>query len=1328
MFDLGKFLKASFAQVNPFDNGADWNSVYNQPKRSPQTSGSSPLNVRQAQSQAPTVTGAPPTRQEPNWFQKNVIDPTVEAGNKTLNTAMIPIRGIASMPAIASDQLFNGGKNTSSLVNSANRDMDAMIKKSWVSPEVASGKATPLQFGAEFTRTGAELAPYFVAGGTGKLAAPLGNKVTSAVIGKGGTNLAGALAGKAMVAATDASIAIPTFAAIDALRQGATAIQNGGQTGFDPTQAIQTGVLSGVMAGGGRVVGDTANFGMKKVGAAVKHPEVAKFEPEYEQLTAQLKATTDPITRREVAQAIVENRRQRLATQRQIEGFNAGKPPQDVAQARSQNVAPIKVLAKGGGKQVPVRQLTREGDIVTATNVNKNLKGVYEKRFSVGDDGELMPDRKGATSVFTDSDGRVQNIRIGNKVYGKKDFGDLSDVNDYGSSLATMRRNVERGFGKETSEKLNNFLVDHQQGQATKMVERKVALNTSLKQVANELGINFQTRTGKAKKVSAAIQDYGEGAKTKAELVKEFGQEQAQKIVAADKWFRKQYDTLLDEANTTLKQFGYDPIPKRKNYYTHFQDESVWKKFGLKMDEIRNMLGDPTMQDAIPDGVRGKISNKLAGQSEFTQPGKKFNRFALQRKGEAHTSDAFQAFERYMEPTLNNIYMTPSISRARVISRAIAQDADIAGKDANKILIQMKEWANDLAGKSNRFDRPIVDSKWGNRAIQASQWLQKKAGQNTIVGNLSTAVMQPIVLAQTAGKFGYKNTMLGLMRQAGKETPEMAQSGFLKRRYSDLHKVTESKMDKARSIANTPLEVVEETATRATWDAAYLTAKDKGLTGKNAIKWADAETEKTVAGRSIGEKPEMFRSKAAGAFSMYQLEVSNYWQQFGKEMTKTQAAKTLVAAYGINSLLEISTGRRVGFDPISAAIDMYDETQKQEKSNTDKLISIGQRGLGETVDNLPFAGQLATSVIGDKNYKEILGPDSQGGRFGVSSPVSTLASNPEYLVLPFGGSQMKKTFEGVNTISQGKMTDKNGETTVDVPKTAPNAVRATLFGPSAIPEVNQYYNNLGKKKVDQKQVQNQIVSEAGTMSLQGLKKKQQEELQTLPEYARSANRQAMLAKNAEERKKKQADTGKSPTSKTEIGSSTSADSTSLLKKYEKVKDRETWFEKEYGAEYKYLKAKYENDKSLGTISDVEDIKRKRELAKAEVGSKYSKKARDLYSLNKSQIASYLATSKDKERLTIELLSYDKELKNGELISYLKFKTGIQASAKKKGRVASKGRKSGKGSRFKVPSTNVANKASIDTLGELSRLLTGTKPKNTTPKQIAKKATVKKIIA
>jgi len=975
----------------------------------------------------------------------------------------------------------------------------------------------------------------------------------------------------------------------------------------------------------------------------------------------------------------------------------------------------VKVKQVGRDKNVPVMKQTRDGDVITATNVNDKIK-VGEKRYSVDEDGKLIEDKKGATSLFTDKDGRVTGFRVGKEYFNAKDLGDLTSVNGYGSTLATMRRNVERAFDKKTGDKVSAFLVDHQQGQATKLIQRQVEMKQGMQTLADDLGINFGFGSKRAKKVSAAIQDFGEGKRDRASLVSEYGNKMADKIIGADKWFRKNYDTLLDEMNSTLKQFGYDPVPKRKNYYTHFQDEGLWQKFGLKMQEIRD-LSSPTMQDANPTGGRGSISNKLAGMSENTAPNKAFNKFALQRKGNKHTSDAFKAFELYLNPTLNNIYMTPSISRARVLSRAIAQDADVVGKDANKIIVQTREWANSLAGKSSRIgDRQLADTMAGPHILKALAWAQKKTGQNTIVGNLSTAVMQPIVLGQTAGKFGYKNTMAGLYQQAtGALSSAQAQSGFLKRRYTDVSPVTATKLDRGAKVANKPLEIVEENAVRSTWNAAHNDAVSKGMTGRKAIRYADVETEKTVAGRSIGERPEVFRSKSAGLATMFQLEVNNFWQQTGKEMSKTQVAKTMVAMYGLNLLLQEVTGRQVGFNPIDAAIDSYDEATKERPGEGAAVLErskrIGQRWTGEFVDNAPFIGMAANNVFGEKAVKEWTGNDSNIGRFGASSPIRTLADNPWMAVSPFGGGQIKKTVEAVPVLLDGKLKDKEGKTLVDVPQTPRNIATGLAFGNGAIPEVSQYYSNIGKKKVDQKAVKNQSVSSAGSMSLDGLTKEQQTMLSTaredmkptLIEQYRKDNKAGYTAEKSGT---------KAPAKSTAkpLPADMSSTAKSILESYNSMstEDKKKWdkttatgttarsaMNKWLGGKAEVPKisneiardwANYEKGIKDGSINVLEKDTKKKEILRKAYNEQLSDVEKTMYKLSKADIQRYAETGDITEANLNKALTVEKQLFDAGLISKetlasklgvaargYKGKTAKKSGGKKGGRKVAKGK-------------------------------------------------------
>ncbi|TWW09818.1 hypothetical protein E3A20_10500, partial [Planctomyces bekefii] len=119
--------------------------------------------------------------------------------------------------------------------------------------------------------------------------------------------------------------------------------------------------------------------------------------------------------------------------------------------------------------------------------------------------------------------------------------------------------------------------------------------------------------------------------------------------------------------------------------------------------------------------------------------------------------------------------------------------------------------------------------------------------------------------------------------------------------------------------------------------------------------------------------------------------------------------------------------------------------------------------------------------------------------------------------------------------------------------------------------------------------------------------------------------------------------------------------------------------KESDAEYKLAVAEYERDKKLGKISKVEDIKRSKDLKRAEAGKSYPKEIREFYSLNKGEIYNYISSQPDGKEVADKLIAYDDALVKAGVIEKNKFrdKYGKVAFAVVKGKKGGKGRK-GKG--------------------------------------------------
>lgn len=249
-----------------------------------------------------------------NGVNNTVVKPIEQDVSKAVNTVAAPIAGVVGLGMAAGDQLFNGGRNTKNILNATGAQMNSNIQHSFVPQNVANGTATPIQFAGDIAHTGIHLAPYAVAPGGGalldkfglatadkvgsivapKVAAKLTNPVAQVVTGKLAGNVAGKTAGRVAQMGANAAITAPTFAALNAGEQGIQALQNGGQTSFDPNQANIAGLQAGAMTLAGDAGLHLANAGVKgamkvasdvKVAApAITHDNLVKTNPQYKSL------------------------------------------------------------------------------------------------------------------------------------------------------------------------------------------------------------------------------------------------------------------------------------------------------------------------------------------------------------------------------------------------------------------------------------------------------------------------------------------------------------------------------------------------------------------------------------------------------------------------------------------------------------------------------------------------------------------------------------------------------------------------------------------------------------------------------------------------------------------------------------------------------------------------------------------------------------------------------------------------------------------------------------------------------------------------------------
>lgn len=190
-----------------------------------------------------------------SFVNTNVVHPLQQDVSKAYNTVQAPVTGAVGLATIGADQLFNNGKNKQALTKATKQALNKNVAQSFVPQNVANGTASPLQFGQSFTKTGVQLAPYFLGAGGGALTAKLGSQVADRL----GGSLAARTAGQAAHIGSNAAIATPTFAGLNAVQQGV----DSGFTKFDPRQATLSGLQAGAMSAAGDLAPIVARGALK---------------------------------------------------------------------------------------------------------------------------------------------------------------------------------------------------------------------------------------------------------------------------------------------------------------------------------------------------------------------------------------------------------------------------------------------------------------------------------------------------------------------------------------------------------------------------------------------------------------------------------------------------------------------------------------------------------------------------------------------------------------------------------------------------------------------------------------------------------------------------------------------------------------------------------------------------------------------------------------------------------------------------------------------------------------------------------------------------------
>jgi len=685
-----------------------------------------------------------------------------------------------------------------------------------------------------------------------------------------------------------------------------------------------------------------------------------------------------------------------------------------------------------------------------------------------------------------------------------QNVGQYKDITGFKGQVRDLYRNFEAFFQDRFSEAKKTFLDPFDKAKGNMVDEINKLADDLEKNVTEKFGIK------RGSPEAIAIQRYGdsglhEGDRlTFDQLIKKFGPERTKDIIDAESFFRQTYDRLVDELNVVRAQiYPNNPdklIQKRKDYFRHFQELGDGVKGLMETLEIK---GDSVFPH--------DIDPKLSGISKSTKPNSKWLSLAQTRSGKGTDIDAVAGFLDYAPAFAYAKHIDPYIGKFRYLRRELANVAPKAmplvsgqsrrNKDEliGKFLLYLDNVADDLAGKTNPMDRFVQDTiPGGRKTMKTINWVNNRVKANTILGNTSSAVAQIFHVPEIVASAGPYNSLEGVKRTLSSlvtENEPMKRSSFLKERFmGDLKSrfpvefrgaPIKASTEQAKKVALWITSVLDEVGTKFSWNSHYSQALDmlgksrdgsfklNGVEYTDPVKFADDITRRIVGGRGVGEMPLIQKSKLFQLAAPFQLEVGNAIWTLGGHVNKKQygaIATIIVGNYLMNRVAEKLRGSPVVFDPIQALIDgsvQASDEMENDGSAVRAALKFTGRQVGEILSNVP-GGQTFSQAVPDSwlekagvGGKEELYGTANPGRFGAGllGVLPNGLEDPLYkLALPFGGSQIKKTKEGIQAMLSGEVKDKKGNLSFKTDTNPVSVVQAFLFGKNATQEAQKYYD------------------------------------------------------------------------------------------------------------------------------------------------------------------------------------------------------------------------------------------------------------------------------
>lgn len=584
------------------------------------------------------------------------------------------------------------------------------------------------------------------------------------------------------------------------------------------------------------------------------------------------------------------------------------------------------------------------------------------------------------------------------------------------------------------------------------------------------------------------------------------------KIENAVETFRKIYDGLFEQMNDVRIRNGYEPINYRQGYFPHFQPGTTDGILGL----TGKALGIDAEVSALPTTISGLTHTFKPGIAYFGNALERigfdtaydavegFDKYVEGAASVICYTDVIQnlrALAQQVRYRTSDEGLRERVDDVRARDDLTEHQKELEIKEImdkgrfslSNFAIELDEYTNLLANKKSKYDRGI-ESLAGRKVYNLLKSWENRVAANMVAVNPASWLTNFGVITQAGAQLKTTSVLKAMgqtLKGWTKDDGFVERSDFLvNRRGSDP--LVRTWQQSASAVLSKPMDWIDTFSADTIVRARYMENIARGMSEEEAMREADDFAANVMADRSKGAMPTMFESRNPifKMFTQFQLEVNNTFSYLFKDLPRDMRKKGmfalayalfkfLIGGYIYNEVYEHFIGRRPMLDPLGIVNDTVGDLTGYELNNLvdaamggglikesepesaigtirDMAVNVGQEA--PFIGNLMGGGKLpfSSSMPNVKNILTALDSETATDEEKLAKVGKEMVNPAAYWLLPFGGGQVKKVWQGINALKRqgsytadGRLqypiyTDRKGDM-------ASAAARVFLFGKSATP-------------------------------------------------------------------------------------------------------------------------------------------------------------------------------------------------------------------------------------------------------------------------------------